>query len=80
MEVEILKGGGVGTCGRERWEWCLGSSRLGRFSLKRVLGPWASMTSAFSFVNKNPNVSESEETLEVITAAVPSAASLTTGR
>lgn len=34
VEVEILKGGGVGTCGRERWEWCLGSSRLGRSKLK----------------------------------------------
>lgn len=30
----ILKGGGVGTCGRERWEWCLGSGRPGRFGLK----------------------------------------------
>ena len=28
VEVEKLKRGGVGTCGRERWEWCLGSSRL----------------------------------------------------
>lgn len=29
VEVEKLKGGGVGTCGRERWEWCLGSCRRG---------------------------------------------------
>lgn len=28
VEVEKLKRGGVGTCGRERWEWCWGSSRL----------------------------------------------------
>lgn len=31
----MLKGGGVGTCGRARWEWCWGSSRPGCVRLKK---------------------------------------------
>lgn len=47
----FARGGGNIERGRggHVWEWCLGSSRQGR-SFERVLGRWASMTVAFSFV------------------------------
>lgn len=50
VEVLILKGGGVGTCGRETWEWCRGVSLRGCHL--RVPRLWASIILAFSLVKK----------------------------